>query len=102
MESANPQVLSGRAYQLLDAPAHFPGGLVGKGDGHDVPRGHAKLFDEVCDAVGKYASLARAGPRQYQHRSLHLAGGFTLLGVERVEEWWGRHQFNRLDDVVGV
>ena len=54
---------------LSEAGLHLAGGLVGEGHRQDVVGRDAHLVDQVGDAVGQHARLARAGPGQHQHRA---------------------------------
>jgi hypothetical protein len=44
------------------------------------------VADQVRDAVGDDAGLARAGAGEDQQRAVHLQHGLTLLGVQLIEE----------------
>ena len=86
-QPAQPRRLSGqrrRAGKLLEdqrhAFAHLAGGLVGEGDGGDVPRRDALLIDHVGDAPRQYARLAGAWAGQHQHRPCH--------GLDRAFLWF--------------
>ena len=46
------------ADQLFNPTAHFACGLVGKGNGQDVPRVDLSLFDQIDDALGQDACFA--------------------------------------------
>ena len=54
----------GVAKQLIDALAHFAGGLVGKGDGKDGVGRDVSLLDEPGDAMSNDASFSRSGAGQ--------------------------------------
>ena len=54
--------------QLRHPAAHLVGGLVGEGDGQDLPRGGVAGGDQVGDAPGEHAGLARAGPGHDEQR----------------------------------
>ncbi len=43
------------------------------------------LLDEVGDATGEHARLARAGARQHEQRALEMLHGLTLRFVQRVQ-----------------
>ena len=45
----------------------------------------AALLDEISDAMGDDAGLARAGSGEDQHRAVDGFDGFTLLGIQFVE-----------------
>ena len=67
--------------QLLNPLLHFGRGLVGKGQGQNVPR-RDPVVDEVRDPVGQGPGLAAAGPRQNEHRPLERFRGHSLLPVQ--------------------
>jgi hypothetical protein len=67
--------------QLVDALLHFARGLVRERDSQNVLRRDA-LGDEVRDAVGDDACLARARARQDQNRAVDGFSGLTLLRVQ--------------------
>jgi hypothetical protein len=73
-----------RGDHLIDALEHFPGGLVGEGDGEDLSWGDA-LGDHVGDAACEGARLAGARAREDQHWATVSDHGFALLRVQRVE-----------------
>jgi hypothetical protein len=72
--------------QRIDALAHFPGGLVGEGDGQDVVRLHP-LLQEPGNAAGDDPRLAAARPGQDEQRPFQMGDGFLLGEVEIVEQW---------------
>ena len=55
--------------------------------------GGTPAVDEMGDAVGDDARLARAGARQYQHGAFGSENGFALAFVESVEK---RHRVRRV------
>ena len=57
--------------------AHLSGGLVGEGDGQDVPGRHA-LGGKIRHAAGDDASFSRSGPGQYQQRTVDMRDGLSL------------------------
>ena len=61
----------------------FLGGLAREGDGEAGGGGHAAIEDEVGDAVGQHARLARPGAGDDHHRAVGRFGGQRLVGVER-------------------
>ena len=65
---------------------HFPGGLVGKGDGGNVPARDAQFFNQMGDLAGDHAGLATAGARQHQQGAVGVANRFALSGVELVHD----------------
>ena len=68
--------------QPADPFPHFPGGLVGEGDGHDVPGRQPALPDQVGDLVGDDTGLAAAGAGQHQQGAIDVADGGALGGVQ--------------------
>ena len=74
------------AEQRLDARSHLFGCLVGEGDGEYFVRLCVTVADEVGDAAGNHARLARTGPRDDEQRSADVKDGFALFRVEAVEE----------------
>ena len=74
------------ADEPLDPLAHLACGAVREGDGQDLGRPRPLGGDQVGDAVGEDARLARAGARHHQERALGAQHRFALLRVERVEE----------------
>ena len=72
------------ADQVDDALAHFVGGLVGEGDGEDVPGGDAG-GDEIGDAAGDDAGLAGAGAGEDEQGAVDVVDGGALLGVQTAE-----------------
>ena len=81
--AARAEVVGAAGQQRLDAGAHLAGGLIGEGDGEDAPGRHAGLADEVGDAVGDDARLARPRPGQDEQRAGGAGDGLSLGGVER-------------------
>ncbi len=95
VERGDPHVGGGLPAGLQDAVdtiAHDFGGLVGEGDGEDGVSRHVS-FEQMGDAVGDHARLARAGARQYQHGAFGSENGFALAFVESVEK---RHRVRRV------
>ncbi len=72
-----------------DALAHLAGGFVGEGQGEDAP-GRRALLDDLCDAPGDDAGLARAGGGEDEQGALGVEdGGFLGVG-EAVQYGIGR------------
>ena len=86
VEGAHGHVPAALADEGEDARAHLGGGLVGERHGQDVPRLDALHADQVRDAVGQHARLARAGAGQDQQRPVGGADGACLLGIERATD----------------
>ena len=67
--------------QIGDAVEHLAGGLVREGEEEDVARVDA-LLEQVGDAIGEGARLARAGPGDDEQRSRRRGHGRVLLFVQ--------------------
>jgi hypothetical protein len=70
------------ADQAGDAGAQLGRGLVGEGDGQDLPRPDALDADEVRDAVGQDARLAALPAPARIRTGPSVVDGALLLGVE--------------------
>ncbi len=68
--------------QLADPLLHLAGRLVGERDAQDVARGNAPL-EQIRDAIGDDARLARASPGQDEDRAMEGLDGLPLLRIER-------------------
>ena len=66
--------------------AHFLGGLVGERDGEDFVRLGVAVADEIRDAAGDDARLARAGAGEDEQRPVDVQDRFALFGIQGVEE----------------
>ena len=84
-----------------DAPHHFAGGLVGERQQQDAVGGDA-LFQQVGDAVGERARLARTGAGDDERRAGRRGDGGELLRVEfaRVINLQMDGGLKRLQDVI--
>ncbi len=71
--------------ELGDAAHHLGGGLVGESQEQDF-LGSDAAGDEVGDAEGNHAGLARTGARQNQARPIGGGDSGVLLGIELVFE----------------
>ena len=65
MKRANPHATRA-GHQLGKALAHLCRGLVGEGDGQDLPGAHALVANHVGNTIRQHARLARACPRKHQ------------------------------------
>ena len=74
-----------RAQQLFHAAGHLAGGLVGEGHGQEIARRQPAL-EQPRDAIRDDPGLAAAGAREHQQRAIAGRHGFTLSGVQIVEE----------------
>ena len=70
-----------RAEQRLDARPHLLGGLVREGDGEHFVRLRVAVADEVGDAAGDDARLARARAGEDQQRAVGVQHRFALFGI---------------------
>ena len=70
------------ADQRADALLHLARGLVGEGDGQDLPGPGAPRGEDVGEAGRQHARLAGARARQHQHRPVDRHHGLALLLVE--------------------
>ena len=62
---------------------HFRGGLVGKRQAQDFLAGEVRLrIEQIADALGDDASLARARAGHHDQRTLAVMHGGALLGIE--------------------
>ncbi len=69
--------------QIRDAAHHFAGGLVGERQQQDAVGGDA-LFEQVSDAIGERARLARAGAGDDERGAGRRGDGGELLRIEFV------------------
>ena len=63
VEGHDPHGPRGRTDEGCDTLLHLAGGLVGEGDREDLRGPHTLIANEVCDALGEDACLARTGSR---------------------------------------
>ena len=68
--------------QRRHARPHLLGGLVRERHGEHAVGGRESRGDDVRDAVGDDARLARSGACQNQHGAVGLQHGLALLGIE--------------------
>ena len=61
---------------------HFARRLVGEGDGGEARRRNAAFLDKPGDLARDHRGLAAARASQHQQRSVDVAHGFFLAGVE--------------------
>ena len=86
VEGRNPHGAGNPSEHRLQALAHLPGGLVGEGDGQDLPGVGAPGRDEVGDAARQDPGLARTGPGYDEQRAAFVDDRLVLLGVEAAED----------------
>ena len=85
VEGEDPDRARDAAEQVLEPLAHLPRRLVRERDRQDLVRLHAAGGDQVRDAVGQHARLARA--RAGDHEQRPLGGEDRLaLGVVQIGE----------------
>ncbi len=89
VERHDPHRLGPGPDERRDALAHLGGGLVGEGDREDLARLHAAGGEEVGDAVGEHARLARPGSRDDEQRAALVEDGLALLGVQPLQQRLG-------------
>jgi hypothetical protein len=69
-----------------DALLHLGGGLVGERDREDPVRVDRPVTDQVGDAVGQHARLARARPRDDEQWPADVENGLTLGRVQALDQ----------------
>ena len=89
VERAGLDVTPALADEADDPLAQLRGGPVREGHGQDPPRGDALDADEVGDAMGEHAGLARTRPGEDQQRPIGRGDGARLLGIERFDDLGG-------------
>ena len=67
--------------QIGDTPHHFAGGLVGERQQQDAVGGNA-LFEQIGDAIGERAGLARTGAGDDERGAGRRGDGGELLRIE--------------------
>ena len=86
VEGGHPHTLSLGPHQTTDAFPHLGGGLVGEGDGEDLPRMHTPVREQIGDAPGQHRGLAGSGARDDQQRAAGVFHRGPLLIVEPLDE----------------
>ena len=81
MEGADPDPLRSVSHDFIDTLTHFSGGLVRKGDRHNIPRIDAFVPDQGGDAVRQYPRLSRTGTCKDQKRPFGVLHSFHLHRV---------------------
>ena len=100
VEGAAPEARGLDAGEVVHPVEHFLGGLVGEGEKEDLARLDA-LGQEVGDAVGQRARLARAGAGEHQQRAGRGRDRGELLVVEQGLEVDGRDGGGTAGKVTG-
>ena len=72
--------------------AHLPRRALGEGHRQHLPGGDVTARDELGDAVGDGAGLARSGAGQHADRSARSQHGLALLVVQSGGQWVGDHR----------
>ena len=86
MEGAEPaHPLDHAADEPADALLHLARGLVGEGDGEDLPRPGLAGGEDMGEPGGEHPRLAGARARQHQDRPLGRQHRFALRFVEAGE-----------------
>jgi hypothetical protein len=95
VDSHRPRLL---AEKPREPCSQFLGRLAREGDGEARPSRYVAFQNEMSDAVGEHACLARAGPGDHHQRSFRLRG-VRLVGVEPGENAGAtrRLRFNGLE-----
>jgi hypothetical protein len=78
MKRAAPERANSWPSKSADAPHHFAGGLVGEREQQDAVGGNA-LFEQIGDAVGERAGLARTRAGDDERRPGRRGDGGELL-----------------------
>ena len=82
VEGGNPHAGGGGANQVDHPVAHFGGGLIGEGDGKDLPRGDAPHAQQVGDAPGEHGGFPGASTRNDEQRGTGMFHGGALLRIQ--------------------
>ena len=89
VEGGDPHPLGPGAHQLDDPPAHLVGRLVGEGDGQDLPGGRLARGEQVGDAPGEDAGLARTRAGHDEQRPAAVDDRLALGIVQALEQLLG-------------
>ena len=85
VERRHPHAARTRTHQPAEALAHLGRRLVSERDRQNLPRRHVQIVDEMRDAVGQNARLARSGTRQHQQGAFGALDRLALRSVEGVQ-----------------
>ena len=85
MEGGNPHATRAATDKALQTLAHFSSGLIGKRDGHNLPRGNVQIFHQMGNAMGKYAGFTGTGTRQNQQRAFRAQHRFALRAIQGIK-----------------
>jgi hypothetical protein len=83
MKGHDPHTTSFTAGESFNAGLHLFGGFVRKSN-RQYPAGILSRSEQMRDPVRKYSRLSRAGPRQYEQRTLSMRGSLLLHRVQIV------------------
>ena len=82
VERADPHLVGDGSDESSHALSHLPCSLVGEGDRQDVHRVYARI-DEVGDALGEHAGLARTSTGNDEERPARMEDGVALVWIEQ-------------------
>ena len=85
MEGGNPHATRAATDKALQTLTHFSSGLIGKRDGHNLPRGNVQIFHQMGNAMGKYAGFTGTGTRQNQQRAFRAQHRFALRAIQGIK-----------------
>jgi hypothetical protein len=102
VEGEDPDPPRRVAEQALEPVAHLVRGAVREGDREDLVRLRADRADQVGDAMGEHARLARARSRDDEQRPLRGEDGLALGGIQVGEERLGRSDGHVSDSSEGA
>ena len=89
VEGAEPwHAFDGAADQNADTLFHFAGGLVGKGHSQDLAWPGFAERQDMRDAGGQNARLARTGTSQDEHRTFRRFNRQSLFRIEPAQVGW--------------
>ena len=91
MKRRHPHPAAVGAEQMLDARAHLFRRFVCERDGEDFLRLRMAVADEMRDAAGDDARLARSGAGEDEKRPFDLQDRFALFRIERIEDVQSHH-----------
>ena len=86
VEGAHPHAVGGHIQQLLNTPAHFRGGLVGKGHRQNAKRRGLFGGDLPGDPVHQHSGFSRASPGQHQQMSVIGSHRIALGRVQAINK----------------
>ena len=81
MESGKPHILGALANHPVNTVAHLCSGLVGKGNGQNIPRGNA-LGQKVGNLTGQHLGFPRTGAGHDEQRPVSMLHCFCLSWIK--------------------